>query len=568
MPQGSLKSIALVIGATAFAVCAIAISLLDYTIPAAGDLVWISLLLLSTVAAGRFKLSLTNADGNNQSQNTLAVAFIFLGGMLYGIPAAALLAAIDSLLATRHERNRRIRVFSVSAAIVSIWLALTIYQLLLQMLTGGSVAGGGVLPFGSLFLPMAALALVQYALNTLVTTAFVAFETGKARLVLSRESFVWTATAQLAGASSAALFYAAWQGSGLSYLFVGAIITPLVYLLYRFNAQHVAQVRRAQAEQLRHVEEIAALHMNTIESLAIANDAKDHTTHGHVRRTQIYALELGKILGVSESELMALRAGALLHDVGKLAVPEYILNKPGKLTAAEFEKMKIHTVVGGDIIKRVNFPYPVEEIVRFHHEKWDGSGYPKGLREAQIPLVARIISVVDFYDATRCDRPYRVGMKREEALGLLRRMAGNSFDPRVVETFIANIEFFDRLIAEQGIQEQVTSEDNPGLATARPDAGLASDVLGAAEDEHSSLGKLVEAQRELLALHEISQTIGSSLNLQDTLTLVAGKLRAILPYDTCAIYLVDERTCKATALHVAGTHAEIFAQRRITVGEG
>ena len=120
--------------------------------------------------------------------------------------------------------------------------------------------------------------------------------------------------------------------------------------------------------------------MNTIESLAIAIDAKDQTTHGHVRRTQIYATQMGQLFNVSEQELQALHAGALLHDIGKLAVPEYILNKPGKLTEAEFAKMKIHPTVGGDILKRVNFPYPVEDIVRYHHEKWDGSGYPKGLK--------------------------------------------------------------------------------------------------------------------------------------------------------------------------------------------
>ena len=126
--------------------------------------------------------------------------------------------------------------------------------------------------------------------------------------------------------------------------------------------------------------------MNTIESLAIAIDAKDQTTHGHVRRTQIYATQMGTLFKVSETELSALHAGALLHDIGKLAVPEYILNKPGKLTEAEFAKMKIHPTVGGDILKRVNFPYPVEDIVRYHHEKWDGSGYPKGLKGEAIPL--------------------------------------------------------------------------------------------------------------------------------------------------------------------------------------
>jgi diguanylate cyclase (GGDEF)-like protein/putative nucleotidyltransferase with HDIG domain len=330
----------------------------------------------------------------------------------------------------------------------------------------------------------------------------------------------------------------------------------------------VDELKRGETEKLRHVQEIADLHMNTIESLAIAIDAKDQTTHGHVRRTQIYALELGKLLGINETELHALRAGALLHDIGKLAVPEYILNKPGKLTAAEFEKMKVHTVVGGDIIKRVGFPYPVEDIVRFHHEKWDGTGYPRGLRGEQIPMVARIISVVDFYDATRCDRPYRVGMKREESLALLRRMADTSFDPRVVETFVNNIDFFDNLIAAQDIQEQVQSGEHQLMPGTAPDAGLAADVLGAPADESAGFRSIVEAQREVFALHEIAQTIGSSLNLQDTVTLVASKLRAIVPFDTCVIYLVDERTGKAVAAHVAGQDTEAFANRRVTLGEG
>src|SRR5437660_6394084 len=173
----------------------------------------------------------------------------------------------------------------------------------------------------------------------------------------------------------------------------------------------------------------------------------------------MWSTELGKLLNVKDQELRALVAGALLHDIGKLAVPEYILNKPSKLTEAEFAKMKIHPTVGGDILRRVNFPYPVEDIVRYHHEKWEGSGYPKGLKGDSIPLVARIISVVDFYDATRCDRPYRKGMKREDSLALLTSMAGSAFDPRVVNKFIEHVEQFDRLINAQDIQEQVASEN-------------------------------------------------------------------------------------------------------------
>jgi len=369
-------------------------------------------------------------------------------------------------------------------------------------------------------------------------------------------------------AASAILFYAAVLDKSLTYAVLGLLISALVYLLYRFNERRLEEVLHAEAERRQHAEDMATIHMNTIESLAIAIDAKDQTTHGHVRRTQIYATQMGTLLNVSEKELRALHAGALLHDIGKLAVPEYILNKPGKLTEAEFAKMKIHPTVGGDILKRVNFPYPVEDIVRYHHEKWDGSGYPKGLKGEAIPLIARIISVVDFYDATRCDRPYRKGMKREESLALLRSMVGSAFDPKVVETFIRHVEAFDRLIDSQDIQEQVASTATADNETStKPDAGLAPDILGVAE-ETSVFRTISEAQREVFALHEIAQTIGSSLNLSDTVTLVANKLRAIVPFDTCVIYLVDDPSGKAIAAHVVGEEVELFKRRRITIGDG
>jgi diguanylate cyclase (GGDEF)-like protein/putative nucleotidyltransferase with HDIG domain len=355
---------------------------------------------------------------------------------------------------------------------------------------------------------------------------------------------------------------------GIAIVFVALLISALFYLAYNFNEKRLRELSEAEAERRRHAEEMATIHMNTIESLAIAIDAKDQTTHGHVRRTQIYATQMGKLFNVSEDDLRALHAGALLHDIGKLAVPEYILNKPGKLTEAEFAKMKIHPTVGGDILKRVNFPYAVEDIVRYHHEKWDGSGYPKGLKAEQIPLIARIISVVDFYDATRCDRPYRKGMKREDSLGLLNSMSGTAFDPKVVKVFAQHVETFDRMIAAEDIQEQVASAQAVDNETStKPDAGLASDILGT-PSETSGFRSISEAQREVFALHEIAQTIGSSLNLSDTVTLVANKLKAIVPFDSCVIFLVDERSGKAVAAHAVGEEAELFSSRRITIGDG
>ena len=570
MPERNWKSPALLSGVAAVGTGLFFYSLYNLRLFDWRSLGWCSALLLLTLAAGRLTVPVTDADGTSRRRKTAADAFVFLAAMMYGPALATVLAAVDGFNSSYGARQkRRVTFFATCAAAVSTFIAVFFYQSLIALLVGvadlGAVSGA---PLKSLLLPLCVLALVQYFLNTLAMASVIAFEEGKAAPTLSRDSLVWTSVTQVAGASAAALFYSAWLGSGVSFVFVGLLIIVLVYLLNRFNEQRVEEIRRAEAEKFRHMKEIAELHMNTIESLAIAIDAKDQTTHGHVRRTQVYAMELGKLLGVTDSELEALRAGALLHDIGKLAVPEYILNKPGKLTAAEFEKMKVHTVVGGDIIKRVNFPYPVEEIVRFHHEKWDGTGYPRGLKQEEIPLVARIISVVDFYDATRCDRPYRVGMKREESLGLLSKMAGTSFDPRVVDMFGAHIDYFDSLIAEQDMQEQVPSEATPAMTDARPDAGLASDVLGAPVDSSSGFRTIAEAQREVFALHEIAQTIGGSLNLQDTVTLVSSKLRAIVPFDTCIISIVDEKTGKALPAHVAGEHADFFSSRRVTVGEG
>ena len=536
---------------------------------------WLILLLL-TLAASRLTVLVTSADGTQRTRESIADAFVFVAVMIYAAPPASvagpavLLATLVSFVSTYGITTNRQVVLKMGMAVISTTIAASLYGSLVDFLDAESAfVADGSLSLDRLLVPVFVLAVLQYALSTVVTSWLLSFEAGgDLVLIPSQETIVWTLTTKLAGAASAVLFYAAIMGKGVSYAAIGVLLSALIHFLYRFNESRLQDVRRAEVEQRRHAEEMAEIHMNTIESLAIAIDAKDQTTHGHVRRTQIYATQMGKLFNVSPKELQALHAGALLHDIGKLAVPEYILNKPGKLTEAEFAKMKIHPTVGGDILRRVNFPYPVEDIVRYHHEKWDGSGYPKGLKAEAIPLVARIISVVDFYDATRCDRPYRKGMKREDSLRLLRGMIGSSFDPKIVERFIQHVEEFDRMIDSADIQEQVSSTPAMDTQTAtKPDAGLASDILGAPEDS-AGFRSISEAQREVFALHEIAQTIGSSLNLSDTVTLVANKLRAIVPFDTCVIFLVDDRSGKAVAVHAVGDDAELFSRRRITIGDG
>ena len=533
------------------------------------------LLLLITLASSPLTVRVTSNDGILRSRESIADSFVLLAVMLYAVPPsnstgpAVLLAALVAFVSTYRIATNREVLLKTGMAVVSTFVAASFYGALVEFFAERSeLPVQGALPLNVFLIPLLVLAALQYALSTIATAWFISLERGKFTFVLTPETVIWTLTTKLAGAASAVLFYVAVFNQSLTHAVLGLLILAMVYLLYLFNERRLEEIRHGEAERLQHAEEMANIHMNTIESLAIAIDAKDQTTHGHVRRTQIYATQMGALFNVTEAELRALHAGALLHDIGKLAVPEYILNKPGKLTEAEFAKMKIHPTVGGDILKRVNFPYPVEDIVRYHHEKWDGSGYPKGLKGDAIPLVARIISVVDFYDATRCDRPYRKGMKREESVALLRSMVGSAFDPRVVETFIKHVEEFDRMIDSQDIKEQVASTPTVDNQTAtKPDAGLAPDILGVAE-EVSGFRSISEAQREVFALHEIAQTIGSSLNLSDTVTLVANKLRAIVPFDTCVIYLVDDPSGKAIAAHVVGEEVEVFKRRRINIGDG
>jgi diguanylate cyclase (GGDEF)-like protein/putative nucleotidyltransferase with HDIG domain len=532
-----------------------------------------TVLVALTLGSSRFTIPVTSVDGVSQSHKSVADAFIFLAVMMYTLsPAnnlgpAVLLAAIGGFISSFRLANRSTTVFAIAMSIISTFVASLAYRFLVVALADGAQLSGerGVV-LNILLFPLCVFGLVQYALSTFGTALFSAAR-ARRRITISHESLLWALVTQVADVTSAALFYSAIREGAAPFFFIGFLILVLVHLLYHFNEKRVGEVKRAEADKVHYVEQVAKLHMNTIESLAIAIDAKDQTTHGHVRRTQIYATEMGKLLKVTESQTQALVAGALLHDIGKLAVPEYILNKPGKLTESEFAKMKIHPTVGGDILKRVNFPYPVEDIVRYHHEKWDGSGYPRGLKAERIPLVARIISVVDFYDATRCDRPYRKGMKREESLALLQKMSGTSFDPKVVEFFVKHVIAFDKLIDAHDIQEQVASENMDLLTKTRPDAGLASDIMGTPD---GSLGfrSITEAQREVFALHEIAQTIGSSLNMNDTVTLISNKLRSIVPFDACIIFIVDDRSGKAIAMHTVGDDAELFSRRNINVGDG
>ncbi|MGA7401319.1 MAG: HD domain-containing phosphohydrolase, partial [Terriglobales bacterium] len=318
----------------------------------------------------------------------------------------------------------------------------------------------------------------------------------------------------------------------------------------------------------KHAEQVSNLHLRTIEALALAIEAKDQTTGEHLQRVRVYAMELAKELHLSEDETEALRAASVLHDIGKLAVPEHIISKPGKLTPEEFEKMKIHPIVGAEILEQVDFPYPVVPIVRAHHEKWDGSGYPNGLAGEAIPIGARILAAVDCLDALASDRQYRKALPLHEAMAKVASEASAAFDPQVVTILQRRYVEWEKLARLQPLQAP------PKLSTdIKVERGLAPDAGFARTSESpqsavraESTDRLAAARQQAQSLAEISRTLNSSLNLDDTLSLLAARLKRLVPHDSMAVYL--RKGDLLTPEFVSGENLRVFASLQIPLGEG
>jgi diguanylate cyclase (GGDEF)-like protein/putative nucleotidyltransferase with HDIG domain len=342
------------------------------------------------------------------------------------------------------------------------------------------------------------------------------------------------------------------------------LLVPVVYLIYRSYRLYLGKLE----DEKRHVEEMANLHLRTIEALALAIEAKDQTTHDHLQRVRVYAIEVAKELGMQGSELEALHAAALLHDIGKLAVPEHIISKPGRLTPEEFEKMKIHTLVGAEILERVRFPYPVVPIVRAHHEKWDGTGYPMGLKATEIPLGARILSAVDYLDALASDRQYRRALPLQEVMQHLSAESGKAFDPKVVQVLEKRYRHLENLALARS-----TNDVNSPLSTEiriergpAPDAGFEKVAQDSTGHETTFLSSIAAARQEAQSLFELSQDLGASLSLGETLSVFSVKLKPMVPYDAIAIYIL--RNDELIPEYVNGDNYRLFSSLRIPLGQG
>src|SRR5215471_1000178 len=405
---------------------------------------WFILALL-TLLSGSATVKLASVPATISISET----FVFTSVLLFGTAAGTLTVTLDVLaiswwLARKGHPYYRIA-FNVFALPASLWVGAKVFYALSGVqpiaLTTDSVQVAGLLG------PLIAFTVIYFLLNSWLIAFAIFFETGASAFTIWQKNFAWLSLNYFGGASVAALLVTYTRNLDYTYI---AFVVPLLAVLYFTFSMAMGRVEDANT----HLSQLNSLYMSTIETLAMAIDAKDQITHGHIRRVQSYAVGLAKELGVDDqAQISAIEAASLLHDMGKLAVPEYILNKPGPLTASEFEKMKMHATVGADILSAIDFPYPVVPIVRHHHENWDGTGYPAALAGTDIPIGARILSVVDCFDALTSDRPYRPRLSDSDALEILNQRRGTMYDPLVVDTFVR---VHDRIAPESTTDESLS----------------------------------------------------------------------------------------------------------------
>ena len=518
-------------------------------------------LVPAIIAAGMFVQHLRLPVGLKFSRDrvgfTLTDAFVLLVACWFGPFPAVFLAGIEGFTSSRRTARRLSSNF-FSSAMMSLGAA------------GASVTIGLVLRYGfseetgtgpghalmAVAVAMLMGSVVQIAMNIgLFSALFALREDGCSVDVL--KGFIWAVPVFLPTSAAATLMYYALQHDLKIIVVIGAPVFLAIYFGQRQYRNGVQQ-RMAVMEKA---------HRETIEALAVAINAKDEVTHDHVLRVQIYAAGVARILGCSDPEIEALKAGALLHDIGKIAVPDHILNKPGKLTAAEFEKMKIHTIAGAQILSRVEFPYPIVPVVRHHHERWDGHGYPDGLSGEDIPLTARILTVVDCFDAVREDRQYRKAMTREEAIDLIIRGSGAQYDPTVVGAFIAHLPEFETEIRSHRGSSLPTFGIEPTEQLSEA-ARLVPPAAGLAEDEEAQKGASGAIQDELTALTGLAQGMIGARSRDEIVNALAVRLQSIVPYCLCTITLVDPRTGQNVVVGGDGPQWMLLKGRVIGAGEG
>jgi putative nucleotidyltransferase with HDIG domain len=423
----------------------------------------IAILAALTLISGRWTIKIPGRP----LTLTVSEVFVFATILMFGATPATLIVAVDGLwTAVAHRAHPTRAPLMIAEPVVATWTAGQVFAAASRFVPLVATSSAALL-----WLPTAAMTGAYFLVYSVLMSAGTALESGASVYATWRQTALLLAVRQYSAASLAVL-----AGAGVRAFdpAVFGLVAPLLVLSYAAYREAATRVQVSQ----QHVKDLEHLYQATVETLAVAMDAKDQVTHGHIRRVQRHAIALGRAIGMSDSdELKALEAAALLHDVGKLAMPDYVLNKPGSLSQKEYETMKLHATKGATILAAVAFPYPVAPIVRHHHECWNGSGYPDGLGGEDIPLGARILSIVDCFDALTSDRPYRRKLRDEVAVQMLRERSATAFDPRLVEVFV-------KLIPELRRHDWSAVQDAKHLELALSDAAQVTDP--GAEYEYST----------------------------------------------------------------------------------
>jgi diguanylate cyclase (GGDEF)-like protein/putative nucleotidyltransferase with HDIG domain len=504
-------------------------------------LLFLTLMGLS-MAAGRMTVALPFTVG--VSTMSVAYAIDFLAMLLVGPNATIYIAAAGGFTQCQLNWPRKPlyeTLFNMAMLVVTVQVAGSVFTLM------ETPHGTGL----AMARPLVGAALAYFVVYTFLAARAVALPANQNTIATWKADFLWSVTNYLVAAGAAGL--AAWVLDSIGFWTVSLILAP-VYVTYRTYKVHV---RRLEAE--RHGQSTSDLHLATIEALAGAIDAKDQMGNAHILRVQFYAGRLAEAVGIPSEEVQAIKTAALLHDIGKLAIPEHILSKPGPLTPEEFQKVRIHPKVGAEIIAGVPFPYPVASLILCHHERWDGNGYPNGIAGESIPIGARILSVVDYYDAVTSVRPYHSALSRDGAVDLLQHEAGRALDPRLVELFV-------RRLPELGpaCETAVAKRASPLEAS----SSAAGPEAAAADRRATAFHNIGLAHREIYALYEIAQSMGTSLGVSGTMDLISSKLSKVIPWSGCALFLQQQDQDVLRCRYAAGIDAPRLMEARIRVGKG
>jgi putative nucleotidyltransferase with HDIG domain len=502
-------------------------------------------MLFSALAlvAGRFPLRIPGIAATFAVTDT----FFVTSALLFGPGPATVTVVIDSL-AMSVGRGYPIQrfLFNGSAPAISFWAGCQVFFLLV----GSGPLFDTPVPADRIVVPLAAWATVYYLLNSGLTAIAVALEKGTSPLAVWRR-FGMVYLNYYAAASAAFFLYVVVKYVSLVAL---AGVVPLFAIVHLAMRSWTGRLEDAE----QHVATVDRLYLSTIGALSTAIEAKDGVTSSHIHRVQHYAMGLAKAIGgLDEKTLKALEAAALLHDTGKLAVPERILNKPGKLTAAEFETMKLHVEVGADILSSIDFPYPVVPIVRAHHENWDGTGYPNRLKGLEIPIGARILSVVDCYDALTSDRPYRAAMTDEEAFGIIRARRGTMYDPAVVDMFERVCREIGPLTVKPQLQKAIQQITRAVNSAPEP---VAAPMVSAAISH-------AEGPESLRALANLARVVSGKPTPADVASLIWSHVHHVVPNASCAFFVSDPATDSVKVAFVAGDAAPLLQGMSIKVGD-